>query len=425
MQQEIRRNRRAAARRQQKDDAGRLSPDDLDDDDDLAGDDEMTPGKRPVKVRPVAGPARMRKRHFAVIFSFFLMFVAPVAALTWYMYSVAVPQYASSVAFNVRSEEAAAPAASLLGFQIDGSTETDAEILNAFITSQPLVEQIDAELDIRTSYARPAEDWLFRFDPSGTIEDLVSYWNRMVTVAFEGDKGLINVEVRAFDPAEAQAIARAILRNSESMINRLSQTAEEDATRYARAELERAEDRLREARQALTRYRSENQIVDPEAVVAAQMGLLNSLQQQLADTLVDYDLLRDVTRETDPRIAQAQRRIEVIEGRIAEERAKLGSPDPTSLGDTRPVTEIVGRFEELRVDLQFAEQSYLTARTAFDSALENARRNSRYLATYLPPTLAQSPQYPDKLTIIGVSGLFAFLIWAVFALVLYSIRDRR
>ena len=416
MQQELRRNRRAGKR---------IDPDDLEGDDDLAGDDEMTPGSRPVRVRPTAGPARMRRRHLAVIVSFFLMVVGPVGALGWYLYTVAVPQYASSVAFNVRSEEAAAPAASLLGFQIDGSTETDAEILNSFIASQPMVEQVDRELDIRASYARPEQDWLFRFHPDGTIEDLVSYWNRMVAVAFEGDKGLIEVQVRAFDPLEAQAIATAILRNSEEMINRLSQEAEEDATRYARAELERAEDRLRDARQALTTYRSQNQIVDPEAVVAAQMGLLNSLQQQLADTLIEYDLLRDVTRATDPRIEQAQRKIEVIEGRIAQERRKLGDVEADSATGDRPVTEIVGRFEELRVDLEFAEQSYLTARAAFDGALEKARRNSRYLATYKPPTLAESARYPERLTLLGISGLFLFLVWAVFALVLYSVRDRR
>jgi capsular polysaccharide transport system permease protein len=269
------------------------------------------------------------------------------------------------------------------------------------------------------------EDWIFRFHPDGTIEDLVSYWNRMVSVAFQGDKGLIEVEVRAFDPREAQAISSAILRNSEEMINRLSQEAEGDATRYARAELERAEDRLREARQALTTYRSVNQIIDPEAVVAAQMGLLNSLQQQLADTLIEYDLLRDVTRPNDPRIEQAQRKIEVIESRIGQEKRKLGDVDSDAVGGDRPVTEIVGRFEELRVDLEFAEQSYLTARAAFDGALEKARRNSRYLATYKPPTLAESAQYPEKITILGIFTLFVFLVWAVFALVLYSVRDRR
>jgi capsular polysaccharide transport system permease protein len=77
------------------------------------------------------------------------------------------------------------------------------------------------------------------------------------------------------------------------------------------------------------------------------------------------------------------------------------------------------------VDLEFAEQSYLTARAAFDGALEKARRNSRYLATYKPPTLAESAQYPEKITILGIFTLFVFLVWAVFALVLYSVRDRR
>ena len=396
---------------------------------DLADADEMPAANGAYTVRPAAQRARFRWRHAVIIFTFLAMVVAPVVWLGQYLFTIAAPQYASSMAFNVRSDEAAAPAASVLGFQFDSATETDAEILNAFIASQPLVETIDAALDIRTHYARPVEDWVFRFHPSGSIEDLLTYWNRMVAVSLKADKGLIEVEVRAFDPDEARDIARAILIESERMINRLSQEAEEDATRFARDELERAEDRLRAARQALTMYRSENQIIDPEAVVAAQMGLLTSLQRQLADALVEYDLLGDVAASSDPRLQLAERqtqsRIEVIENRISEEKAKLASVSETPAGNVRPVTELVGRFEELRVDLQFAERSYLAARTAFDAALEKARRNSRYLATYKPPTLAQTAQYPEAFTILGIVALFLFLIWSVFALVLYSIRDRR
>lgn len=385
--------------------------------------DDVAPARQP--VRPVARRARVRLRHAVVVVLFFAMVALPVIGFAVYLFSRAQPQYASVVAFNVRSEEGTNPAATLLGFQMDGSTETDAEILNAFITSQPLVEQIDAELDLRALYSAPEQDWLFRFHPEGTIEDLVRYWNRMVAVGFRGDKGLIEVEVRAFDPVTAQSVAERILANSEEMINRLSAEAEEDATRYARAELDRAEAQLRQARQALTTYRTDNQIVDPEAVVAAQMGLLNSLQQQLADTLIEFDMLRDVTRTGDPRLEQAQRRIEVIETRIREEKRKLADVAAARAVGARPVTEIVGRFEELRVDLEFAEQSYLAARAAFDGALEKARRNSRYLATYKPPSRAESAQYPEKFTLLGITGLFLFLIWAVFSLVLYSIRDRR
>jgi capsular polysaccharide transport system permease protein len=392
------------------------------DGDSLADDDDLQIPSKPQKVRPVAGPTRMRKRHLIVVFSFFLFVVAPMAGLTWYMYTLAVDQFASNFAFEVRTEEAAAPAADILGFNVSDSSSTDAEIVNEFIASQQLVAQINEVLDLKTMYSKPPDDILFRFDPDGSIEDLLSYWLRMVDVSLDGDKGLLQVRVLAFDPQDAQNVALEILKQSAEMINRLSAVAQEDATRYARGELDRAVDRLKDARQALTAYRSENQIIDPEAVVAAQMGLLNSLQQQLADTLIEADLLRDVTRSNDPRIAQSQRKIEVIEARIAIERQKIGS---TEEGAGLAVTDIVGRFEELRVDLEFAETTYLKALSAFEASIEKARRKSRYLATFVEPTLAERSEYPRRETVLAIAGLFLFLIWAVVALVLYSIRDRR
>jgi capsular polysaccharide transport system permease protein len=416
VQKEIRQNRKEPRRG--------LVADDLDDDEDLP---EERGGTSPrAAIRPVAGPTKFRRRHLVVILSFLLCVAAPLSALGWYLYSVAADQFASTVAFNVRADEGNAPAADLLGFQVSGgNTATDAEILNAYIASQQLVEHVDATLDLSAIFSKPANDPLFSYNPEGTIEDLLSYWNRMVKVSFEADKGLIAVRVLAFSALEAQRIAQEILDQSSRTINQLSSVAQEDATRYARAELDRALERLKVARQALTRYRSENQIVDPEAVVAAQMGLLNSLQQQLADTLIEFDLLADVTRTNDPRIEQSQRKIDVIEARISQERRKLGTTDESSTGSARAVTEIVGRFEELRVDLEFAQQTYLNALAGFDSALEKARRKSRYLAAYVEPTLAQRAEYPQRAIILSLTALFLFLVWSILALVLYSIRDRR
>ena len=53
-----------------------------------------------------------------------------------------------------------------------------------------------------------------------------------------------------------------------------------------------------------------------------------------------------------------------------------------------------------------------------------ASRQSRYLATYIEPTLAESSEYPDRLLIELLSGLFLVLSWAVMVLVYYAIRDR-
>jgi capsular polysaccharide transport system permease protein len=153
------------------------------------------------------------------------------------------------------------------------------------------------------------------------------------------------------------------------------------------------------------------------------MGLLNTLNQQLAEALITLDLLRETTRADDPRIAQAERRIEVIEARIAEERRKFGVGDASS--DTGDYASVMAEFERLSVDREFAERAYIAALSAFDGARAEAQRQSRYLAAYVRPTLAETAEYPGRILLTGLVGLFLLLAWAILALVYYSLRDRR
>ena len=205
------------------------------------------------------------------------------------------------------------------------------------------------------------------------------------------------------------------------MINQLSAIAREDAISYARDELEQAQTRLTEARVALAEWRNENQTVDPAADTQGQMGLVTNLQAQLAEALIEFDILRDTTRENDPRITQAERRIAVIEERIVAERAVLGTNGSTGVA----FADLVGEYERLVVDQEFAEQAYTAALAAFDAARNEARRQSRYLAAHVRPTLAEASEYPDRPTILITISLLLFLIWSVLALVAYSLRDRR
>jgi capsular polysaccharide transport system permease protein len=387
--------------------------------------------KKPVQpqlvIRPLATKAKRRPRHWGLLSAFVIIVLLPVAATWWYLRERAVDQYASTVAFTVRSEDVSS-AADLLGGLAPslggGGGTTDSDILYEFIRSQALVIQIDTEVGLRGYYSRHLEeDPIFGFDPDGTIEDLTAYWQRMVRTSYDAGSGMMELRVLAFDPDEARAIATAILDNSTVMINNLSAVAREDATRYAREDLELSVERLKVARESLTAFRISSEIVDPTADIAGQMGLLNLLQSQQVEALIEFDLLNNSTRDGDPRLEQARRRIDVIEDRIREERQKFG----VGGGDTQDknYAETIAEFERLAVDREFAEQAYAATLSAFDAARAEANRQSRYLAAYIQPTLAERAEFPNRPLLVGIVALFSVLAWAIMALVYYSLRDRR
>ena len=77
------------------------------------------------------------------------------------------------------------------------------------------------------------------------------------------------------------------------------------------------------------------------------------------------------------------------------------------------------------MDREFAEEAYRAALAAFDQAQAEARRKSRYLAAHIRPTLAETSEYPRRLTLVAIVAFFAMGLWTLGVLVYYSIRDRR
>lgn len=387
--------------------------------------DPPTAGDNDPPIRPFARPARLRRRHRILVAAVLVGLLLPVLLTTVYLYGFANDQYASSVGFTIRQEETGSASELLGGLSAVMGTRSTAntDVLYEFIQSQEVVERIMQRVDLVAHYS---SDWrrdpVFSIWPTATVEDVLWFWRRVVRISYDRNTGLIDVQVRARDAQTAQDIARAVVSESEAMINALNEAALRDTIAHAQRDLDEAVERLRQAREAQAEFRARTRIVDPQADIQGRMGVLNNLQQQLAEALIEHDLLLQVTNETDPRVRHAIRRIDVIRERIAQERVTFATEDVTVIDTDYP--RLLAQFESLAVDTQFAEQNYTAALTALDAARSNAMRQSLYLATYIRPTLAQRAEYPQRLLLVALTFCFLLLIWSVVALIYYSLRDR-
>lgn len=377
---------------------------------------------------PLARPATMKPRHWGVIGSFLLLVLAPLVAVIIYMLAFAEDQYASTAGFTVRSQDSSG-ANDLLGGLASfagSSTASDSDILYEFIQSQEMVTLADARLDLRAHFSRNwPEDWAFSIWPDATLEELIWYWQRIVGISYDSGSGLIEVEAVAFDPDTAQAITQAIVDESQIRINALNEQAREDAMRYARTDLDEAVEQLKNAREEMTKFRTRTRIVDPEADIQGRMGVMNNLQQQLAEALIEYDLLGGTVAANDPRLKKAKQQIDVIRERINIERQTFTSTNTDTGGVGEDYPSLISEFERLTVDREYAEESYRAALTAMETARDDASRQSLYLATYIKPTKAEEAEYPRRFVLIALTALFLVLFWSVIILIYYSIRDRR
>lgn len=382
---------------------------------------------RVIEVAPIALPAHMRARHWGVLLSFLLLVLVPLSLAGWYLSSRAVDQYGSIVGFTVRQEDGGGASDILGGLAAQvtaGGSQADTDILYEFIQSQNLVAQMDAKFNLREVYSAPYDsDPIFALKPDASLEELVEYWQRILRISYDESARLIELRVLAFDAGLARSIAEDIVRRSQILINELNAQARADTIRYAQDDLAEAQERLRIARSALILFRTRTQLVDPETDLQGRMGVVNTLQQQLAEALIELDLLIQSTNQTDPRVVQARRRIEVIRNRISQERLNVASGGDSASGEDYPT--LLAEYETLLVEREFAEKSYTAALAALDVARANAARQSRYLATYVAPTLPETSEYPRRWTLFGLAALFLVLSWSILVLIYYSVRDSR
>ncbi|MCE0506219.1 capsule biosynthesis protein [Roseivivax sp. GX 12232] len=381
---------------------------------------------------PRVRPARLRRRHAALLVSALFLVLLPLALTAWYLEARAAPRYIATAGFSVRAEEGSG-ALDLLGGMADLATpaSADTDILQDFIESPEITRRLATRLDLAALWSRPHGAWtdsgadpLFAYDPTGQAEDLARYWHSRVRVTRRAGTALLSLEVEGFTPEDARQIAEGVIAEARALIDRLSAQARADAMAQAQEELTHARDRLGTARAALTRFRHETRIVDPQSALQIRAGVMSSLQERLAQAVIDLDLLRQSAPDARFRIEAAEHRVAVIEARIASEEARLGTgggPDaaPAAFADH------VGRYERLATDLRFAEESYMLARAALDRARTEADRQSRYLALHVAPARPETAAAPQKARALALVGGFATLLWIMGALADWAIRDRR
>jgi capsular polysaccharide transport system permease protein len=375
------------------------------------------------RMRITASDRRRRLAHR----SFAALVAAPVMASAIYLWGFAADQFHSEVAFSVRSEDrGSAMSAGLLGAitQIGGGSASDAEILEDYIRSPSMVEAVDRRLNLRRLYAGSPQDPVFGLGPGASREALSDHWQRMVHVAFDRQAGILTVRAEAFGAQDARAVAAAVLAESSRLVNDLSEQARRDAVRFSETDLAEAEARLRKLRAALAVLRRDTRVLDPQADMAGQMGVVGALQSELAQALIDRDMLLTYADPADRRVVQADARIAATRAQIAAERGSLGM-DAAGAATEATASEVMGQYEELLTDIEFASAAYMQALTNLSVARAEARRQTRYLPVHIQPTLAETALYPRRLMLIAMVAGGLMLGWASLMVLFYNLRDTR
>jgi capsular polysaccharide transport system permease protein len=377
------------------------------------------------RLQEDAGKRSAHKRGFWLPVSLAVAILVPTLLASIYYGLIAADQYVSEARFAVRtSEQQAADVLGMVTGMPGATVVSDSYIVTDYVGSREMVEALEKRLPLREIYANSNADFLTRLDPVLTIEQLVEYWNRRIDVFFDPAKNTITVRAQAFVPEDAEKIVSEIVDIARALVNDLSAQARRDAVQFAAGELARAELRVRGARDNMLAFRSENRQFDPAATAEATLGIVGKLDAEQSALKSQLAALSGYLSADAPSIQMLRSRIDALEAESNRIQDGIAEGEESESGvQSGALAGVLAEYQELLLDQEFAETAYTAALGSLERARTEADRQQAYLAIYVHPSVAEEATYPRRLLSIFVVLVLSFVIWAIGALAVLTVRD--
>ncbi|MCL2029397.1 MAG: capsule biosynthesis protein [Deltaproteobacteria bacterium] len=357
---------------------------------------------------------------------FLLLALVPTFLVFIYTALLASPIYISTAQFAIRNLEAGGGAAPGMDFiqQLIGGGEKsaigDSYLITQYAVSWDIFSKIDAQLGLKGHFQDTSRDMISRLSSGATQNDVLDYWAWVVKLNFDRDTGLISCKVKAYTPEMARRINQLIIEYSEVLINEMNRRGYQDSLAMAQAEVEKAEERLSRAHAAMRRMREKTTQISAQAATETLQTIIVNLEVEAAKTAAELKELRSYMRDDSPAVEALKRRLDAISGQLASERGKVSGFN----GDSpEHLSAMVGEFQDLQLEEEFARQQYTAALTALEGVRIKGETKNRYLVAFEPPLLPDESLYPPVVKATVLTFLGAVLLLGLGSLITAAIRE--
>ena len=358
----------------------------------------------------------MKKRAFITAL------MLPTVLTFIYFLFVASPMYVSHASFAIRSADASSPSGmdiASMFLRTSGSTGNDTYIINDYIQSLDIAQDIDRELGIVAHYSSRDHDIISRLWNHPTQDELARYWRWAVVPQLNVDTGIVSLEVKAYTPEMAQLVTEAVLKRSEALVNAMNERARLDAVKLAREEVGRAEERVRNAQIAMRKFRDNHTMFDPKMTAEGLQSLVSSLEAEATTLRTQISEAKSYMNVDAPLLKSLNQRLAAVEKQLQEEKLRVAgqSSEPGNLN------ALVADYEDLTMEAEFAQKQLVSAMTSLEQSRIQQMAQSRYVVAYQQPTLPDESLYPRPFlfTFYVFAGMLLFL--GIVSLVWASIRE--
>ena len=352
------------------------------------------------------------------------LFIASVlipTAIAIIYYAMSADLYISESRFVVRSPEKSESSGLSALLKSGGSSAgNEGYATQEYIVSRDALGTLNRDGLVTNAYGNDSISILNRFDPwrpDVSKDRLFNYYTKKVEVAYDAGSSITTLKVRAFAPKDAYEINRRLLTQAETLVNQLNQRARADLISYAQKELEEAKAGARQAALALSAYRNQEGVVDPEQQATVQLQMISKLQDELIATKTQLVQLRVFTPQN-PQIPILQTRVRELSKEIDQQVGLVA-------GSQKSLAATAAEYQRLQLESQLADKVLGAAITSLQEARNEARRKRAYVERIVEPNVPDYPSEPHRMR--AILGVFAvgMIVWAVLSMLVSGIKEHK
>lgn len=350
--------------------------------------------------------------------------ILPLALAAIYYGVFATDRYVSSAQVVVRqdggNQGAAVPGLATLLTGTNPASREETLYLREYIVSMDMMLLLEERLHWIEQYATQRSDIFFWLNKDAEREDLLKYYQRMVSAHYDETTGLLRVEVQAFTPELSEQMLRTILEASEHFVNEVSHSIAREQMTFAKGELETARINYAERKTELLDFQNVNKVLDGANTAQSRATIIADLESQYTKEQAILTEMQFKLRPDSPQVKQQKQKVNAITQQLAKEKRLLvSSPGGSQLN------VVASRFQQLTLDAGIAEESYKTAVAALDNARIEASKKIRTLVTVVSPNTPQLALYPERLYNLATILLGLLMLYGITRFILASIEDHR
>jgi capsular polysaccharide transport system permease protein len=247
------------------------------------------------------------------------------------------------------------------------------------------------------------------------FENLFDYYKSKVEVYLDTETGLAVLRVKAFSAVDAHAISAGLLSLSEDLVNKLNERAHQQGIVEAERRVFEAEERVRNASAAMTKFRNRQSLIDPKLQVAGIQEVVTKLSGQKSDLQARLDRMQKAAPDSPS--------ITVLRNQINSLTREIDSQTERMAGGETAISSKLGDYEYLALEQSFATRMLESANTSFELARVESGKQQFYLQRVVEPNTPDMARYPRRIASIMVVLGVALCIFMIGWMLLAGVRE--